>query len=301
VTPRATARGPSAHGRRVLAGAWLTALALACAGLSSAAPRTDLLPRRVASLNLAADEILVEILPLDRLVSVTAAADDPKMSNIVGRIPGSIPRFRSANMERLIALQPDLVVVSEYTDADFLRLLESSGLRAHRMTGLSSLPGIRQAILDLGRTVGEPKAAEGLIRRFDTRLSEIRRRLDGTPRPRVLYWSNPFTAGGATAIGALIECGGGANVGRELGLTGIQPLGAERAFASAPDVILLGLKEDEPALRAHPLLGTLPAVREGRIVRVPPHRLATLSQHAAAACWDVAAALHPDRVIGEAP
>jgi iron complex transport system substrate-binding protein len=258
-------------------------------------------PRRIASLNLASDEVLAEIVPVDRLVAVTAAADNPEMSNVVGRFPASIVRFTKANLERLIALSPDLVVVSEYTDADFMRALERSGLRAHRMAGLHSLAGIRQAILDLSSAVGEPVRGRSLVARFDARLAELDRLLIGTARPRVLYWSNPFTAGGDTAIGAVIECGGAVNVGREIGLTGVQPLSAERAFTVRPDVILLGLKDDRRLIREHPLLSKLPAVREGHLVELSPHLLATLSQHVVGSCWALAAALHPERVHGAQP
>jgi iron complex transport system substrate-binding protein len=267
------------------------ALLLAGAAAASAAA-----PQRIASLNLASDEVLAEIVPVQRLVAVTTAADNPEMSNVVGRFPSSIARFSKANLERLIALAPDLVVVSEYTDADFMHALESSGLRAHRMAGLHSMQGIRQAILDLGRAVGEPERALRLVARFDGRMAELDRRLARAATPRVLYWSNPFTAGSDTAIGAVIECGGGVNVGRELGLTGIQSLSAERAFTAQPDVILLGLKDDGRLIREHPLLSKLPAVREGRLVDLSPHLLATLSQHVADSCWALALALHPDRM-----
>ena len=99
--------------------------------------------RRVASLNLTSDEILVEILPLDRLVGVTRWADDVETSNVAGRIPPSIYRFPKADMERLVALRPDLVIVSEYHDADFLRLFDKSGLHYHRMSGLDSFRHMR--------------------------------------------------------------------------------------------------------------------------------------------------------------
>ena len=99
--------------------------------------------------------MLVAILPPERLVSVTRWADAPGTSNVVGRVPPSVHRFEKADMEQLVALRPDLVVVSEYTDADFLKQVERSGLRVHRMLGLASLAGVRDAILDLGRAVGE--------------------------------------------------------------------------------------------------------------------------------------------------
>ena len=109
--------------------------------------------------------MLVEILPPERLVSVTRWADEPGTSNVVGRVPPAVHRFAKADMEQLVALRPDLVVVSEYTDADFLKQLERSGLRVHRMLGLGTLAGVRGAILDLGRAVGEDAAGAAPGRR----------------------------------------------------------------------------------------------------------------------------------------
>jgi iron complex transport system substrate-binding protein len=270
---------------------------LALAGSVAAEP-----PRRVASLNLTADEILVELLPPERLVGVTRWADDPGSSNVAGRVPATAARFPKADLERLVALAPDLVVVSEYTDADVLRAIERSGLRHHRMRGLDSLPGFRAALVALGGAVGELAAAEKLARRYDAVLAELSRRLEGAQRPRVLYWANPQTAGGGTAIGALIEAAGAENVARSLGLSGIVPLGAERVFVADPDVVLVGRWPGaRVALTEHPLLSKLRAVRPGRIVEMPTHMLVTLSHHAADACWHLASVLHPDRVPAQAP
>jgi iron complex transport system substrate-binding protein len=254
-------------------------------------------PLRVASLNLTADEILVDILPKGRLIAVTRWADDPSTSNVAGRVPAGTFRFPKADLERLVALAPDLVVVSEYTDADFLRLLERSWLRYHRMTGLDTLEGQRQALLDLGRAVGAPEAAARLAAGHEAALRDLARRLEGASRPRVLYWANPHTAGAGTAIGALIEAAGAENVGRALGLKGIVPLGSERAFVADPDVVLLGRWPGGlEALKADPLLSQLRAVRGGRIVEMPNELLVTLSHHSADACRYLAAALHPDLV-----
>jgi iron complex transport system substrate-binding protein len=269
--------------------------ALLAAGTLAGA--SDARPQRIASLNLTADEILVEIVPLERLVAATRAADDPQSSSIVGRIPPSVPRFFRADLERLVALRPDLVVVSEYTDADFLRALERSGLHYHRMQGLDSMAGFRAALVALGEAVGEPEAAERLAGDYDRHLERVASRLRGLSRPRVLYWSDPFAAGAGTAIGALIECAGGRNVGRELGIEGLVPIGAERAFAADPDVVLVAVTSDgseDRALRDHPLLSHLRAVREGQVVGLPTHLLVSLSHHAATACEELARRLHPD-------
>jgi iron complex transport system substrate-binding protein len=250
----------------------------------------------VASLNLTSDEVLVEILPPDRLVGVTRWADDPETSNVAGRVPPQIYRFPKADMERLVALRPDLAVVSEYHDADFLRLFEKSGLRYHRMAGLDSLPGIRAAVRALGEAVGEREAVDRLVARFDATLRDVERRLAGAPRPRVLYWANPHTAGKGTAYGSLVECAGAVNVGTELGLAGIVPLSAERAYKADPDYFLVGRWErSREALEAHPLLKQARAVAQRHVVEMPTPLIVTLSHHAAESCRWLAAALHPDR------
>ena len=274
-----------------------TLVLLATAGTLSAAA-----PARVASMNLSSDEVLAEILPPGRLVSVTRWADAPGTSNVVGKVPPQVYRFQKADMERLVALQPDLVVVSEYTDADFLKLIERSGMRYHRMQGLGSVAGVRAAILDLGRAVGALPEAERLVARYDTTLADLAKRLAGVQKKRVLYWSGGMTAGADTAIGSLIEAAGGLNVGRELGLTGIVPPGGERAFMSDPDVILVGTwPRAVESVKEDPLLSKLRAVREGRIVVMPDELLVALSQYTAEACWDLASRLHPDRVPAKRP
>jgi iron complex transport system substrate-binding protein len=267
-------------------------LAATLGSATAAAP-----PARVASLNLTADEVLVEILPPAQLVAVTRFADEKGTSNVVGRVPATVARLPRADLERLITLQPDLVVVSEYTDPDFLYLLGRSGLRYHKMEGLRDLPGYRKAILDLGAAVGAPERAQALVQRYDTVLADLARRLIGVPRPRVMYWASGMTAGADTAIGALIEAAGARNVGAEIGVAGIAPVGGERAFLADPDVVLLGVWPGaRAALVQHPLLSKLRAVREGRIVEMPTELLVTLSHHAAEASWYLAWTLHPDRV-----
>ncbi len=277
----------------LLAGAVL----LAASAFAAPAP-----PLRVASLNLAADEVLIEILPPERIVAVTTASDDPSMSNAAGRLPKSAARFAKADLERVVALRPDLVVVSEYTDADFLRVLERSGMRVHRMRGLATLAGFRSAVLDLGEAVGARAGAEKLVARFDTVLGALSEKLRGAPRPRVLYWADGLTAGKDSAIGTLVEAAGGVNVAAELGLSGITSIDAERAFSTAPDVVLIGTwPGTAEALRGHALLGQLRAVQKNRVIALPDNLLVAVNHHAAEACWRLAHELHPDRVGAALP
>lgn len=253
-------------------------------------------PQRVASMNLASDEILAEILPAARLVAVTSLVDEAGTSNAVGRVAKSVPRFPKVDIERLIALKPDLVVVSEYTDADVLRALRTSGLRVHRMTGLDSFPGFRKALIDLGDAVGEGAAASKLATAFDAGLAEVAARIKAAPMPSVLYWASGYTAGSKTAFDAIIACGGGTNAAASAGISGIAPMGAERAYRADPDWLFIGGQTTTAReIREHPLLSRMRAVKAGRIVAMPTELLVALNHHAVKACDFMARSLHKDR------
>src|SRR5438128_2379394 len=77
---------------------------------ATSAPSPAAPPRRIASLNLAADEMLVELVSPDRLVAVTSFSDDKSPSNVAGRVPASVARVTHARLEQLVALKPDLVI-----------------------------------------------------------------------------------------------------------------------------------------------------------------------------------------------
>lgn len=281
---------------RLMVRVWLVlGLALVSAGAFSATG-TPPPPQRVASLNLASDEILADILDLRRLVAVTALVDEPGTSNAVGRVPRTIARFPKVDVERLIALRPDLVVVSEYTDADVLRALQRSGLRVHRMIGLDSLAGFRQALLDLGAAVGEEEKTKAVASDFDARLAALEQQIKGAPRPRVLYWASGFTAGSKTAFDALIACGGGDNAAAQKGISGIAPLGAERAYGVDPDWLFIGRETTTSReIREHPLLSRMRAVKANHVVEMPTELLVALNHHAVKSCEFMARALHQER------
>lgn len=279
---------------------WLL-LFLAVAPRALAGSAAPPVPRRIASLNLAGDEILVDLVAVDRLVAVTAFVDDPELSNAVGRVPSSVARVTHAQLERLVELRPDLVVVSDFTDADFLHLLTASGIRYHRLVGLGSLAGVRRGILDLADAVGEPAKGAALVKTFDDRIHSLDVRLKGIDRPRVIWWTDPDTAGTGTLLDDIITHAGGTNVGALLGVTGVRPVGAERTLAADPDVFLLPSGPDAAKLRAHPVLSKSRAVRAGRIVELPGALLATITHHAAESCWALAHALHPEKVPESRP
>jgi iron complex transport system substrate-binding protein len=255
-------------------------------------------PQRIASLTLGTDEMLAELVPVERVVCVTYLADDPDISNVPDFYPRRIPRLRDTAPERIIALNPDLVCVAPYNSADFLKVMERSGLPVYRNEAYHSIDEIEAGIIDLGKRVGEPARADEVVGRMRKRRKRLADQLRNIGhRPRVLFWSAGFTSGQHTTIDDIIREAGGVNVAAEKDLQGPAEISPEQVIAADPDVILLSrwsADEREGHIENHPLLRNLRAVQEKRVIAIEGRYLTSVSQYVVEGAERLARKLHPD-------
>ena len=167
-------------------------------------------PVRIASLTLATDEMLAELVPTERIVCVTYLADDPEISNVPGRYPERTPRLATRTRSGSWPSPPTWSVCAPYNTADSLKLLERSGLSIYCNDGFHTIAEIEAGVQQLGERVGEPERARKLVEH----MRDVRRRLadrlhDLPHRPRVLYWSAGLPPAGArpsmTSSGKVVE------------------------------------------------------------------------------------------------
>jgi iron complex transport system substrate-binding protein len=247
--------------------------------------------------------VLADLVPVERIVGVTFLADDPEISNVAGHYPARILRLRDMNVERIVALAPDLVCVAPYNTADALRLLERSGLALYRNEAIEGIDAIAAGVSRLGARVGEPDRARTLVTSLQAQRRRLADRLQDLPQhPRVLYWAAGVTAGRGTTIDDIIRAAGGVNVAAELGLEGSPEISPEQVVATNPEIVLLPrwkAEEQHGAITNHPILRQLPAVREGRLVTIEGRYLTSVSPHVIAGAEHLARALHPGRFAGE--
>lgn len=291
------------HGRAV----WLLFIVLLAGLLASCTPvsstalhhGTSTVPRRIASLTLATDEMLADLVPVERLACVTTLADDAELSNVVNVYPAHIPRLRDTAPERIIALCPDLVCVAPYNSADSLKVIERSGLMVYRNECFNTMDEIETAICNLGQYVKEPARAERLVETMRARRKRLAEQLTDVPqRPRVLFWSAGVTAGSRTTIDDIIREAGGLNVALEQGLHGPAAIAPERVIAADPDIILQSQWSAETRasrIENHPLLSKIKAVREKRVIVIEAKYLTTVSHHVVEGAERLARKLHPER------
>ncbi|MFC6988099.1 cobalamin-binding protein [Haloplanus sp. GCM10025708] len=158
---------------------------------------------RVVSLAPSATETLSAMGVGDRLVGVTTHCPD------VASDPAVVGGWLTPDYDRVAALDPDLVCTSDALQADVRDDLRERGFRVSH-DDATTLDGVLDGFVELGRAVGRPDAGERLAADARERLARIAARVDGADRP-VVYceeWSDPPMAAGNWVPDAVAAAGG---------------------------------------------------------------------------------------------
>lgn len=262
-------------------------------------------PQRIASVTLASDEILLELVGPDRLYGVTFFAADPAISNIADQLEGVVRTDLIGNPELLISLDADLVVLATFNNPAVLDQLLDAGVLLLVLDGFNTLDDIRHNIRLLGQATGEDARAEAMIAQLDASLEAVRLAVADYDAPRVLYYEpGGISYGPGSTVDAVITLAGGINVVAEAGLGAYPLVNAEFVLTADPDVILLGgwfAGDDNPLtwFMNDPVFGSLRAAQEGRIYVVNDAHLTTVSQYIVRGVEEVAHLLYPEAFGGD--
>jgi iron complex transport system substrate-binding protein len=193
-------------------------------------------PRRIVSLTVCTDQLLLDLVERDRIAALTYFAVDPAVSMRVEEARG-LPGVHWF-AEEILAVQPDLVIAQEYSATGAVDMLRRLGYRVVLVPLATDFETMRRAIRIMADAVGDKARGEAMIARFDQRLAAVRPQ--GPERPRALaYDVNSFAADNDSIVDAALQAAGFRNAAREvpLGPGGRLPL--ESIVADPPDLIVL--------------------------------------------------------------
>ncbi|MGP1395093.1 MAG: ABC transporter substrate-binding protein [Inquilinaceae bacterium] len=251
-------------GRYTARGAAIAALLLAVTAWPVGAAADT--ARRVVSLNLCTDQLLVLLADRSAVASVSFVAADPSLSYVADRTAGLA--LNHGNTEEILPLDPDLVLAGTFTARPAVALLKARGLTIVDVGLAESFDAIRAQTRSVARALGVPERGEALLTAMDARLAATADTAAG-PRPSaVLYQANGFTAGAGTLPDAVLNAAGFRNVAADAGLTGYGFLSLERLIAADPDVLVMEDAGAEAPSLAHALLRH-PALRDLGAARRP--------------------------------
>lgn len=234
-------------------------------------PDASTYPRRVVCLTEETTETIYLLGEQDRIVGVSGYTARPPEA----RLKPKVSAFTSAKFDKIVDLNPDLVLTFSDLQADIARELIVRGVPVIAFNQ-RSVSEILEMILTLGRALGCEGKARTLLNRLAEDLQDIAASARKFPyQPKVFFeeWKEPLISG-IRWVEELIEIAGGAPVFPELKagrLANERIVEPHQVKDRNPDVIIAswcGMKVNKDAIRTRPGWSEINAVRQGHIYEV---------------------------------
>jgi iron complex transport system substrate-binding protein len=223
-------------------------------------------PQRIISFAPNVTEMIFYLGAGEKLVGVTSWCNYPpeaKEKEIIGDAT-------TVNLERILALKPDLAVMVGTKNTPLLSKLESITIPVLVLNPIR-IDDIRRDILLLSSILGRISEADPLLKDFDSIIKNIGTSVDSIPydqRPSVYaeISSQPLmSAGQNSLIGQLIEKAGGRNIMSDL-KQDYAVISQEAVIRLKPEIIIiLHPQTDKRKLSERFGWQNIPAVKNGRI------------------------------------
>ncbi len=261
-------------------GVWLLLMMLP-AGVGWA----ESLPKAIVSVSLMTDEYLVNLVPPERILALSQDADNPELSNVTQQAKSV--RFRARlNLEKLLALAPDLVLVPDWADRDSVQFLKAQGIPVDIVPTPRTWKEVLALVTTLGKTLGAQDRALQWLKDLKAQVAQLKRirqevGLALAERPQFLEydeWGASMSQG--TLWPDILHLAGVRNAGESLkpGPWGYAPLSLEKLLEINPDWLVLPSQEALKQfgelswlkhLQDDPLFSQLSAVQKHQILFLP--------------------------------
>jgi iron complex transport system substrate-binding protein len=196
-------------------------------------------PDRIVCLTEETVETLYLLGEQDRIVGISGYVVRPPQAR---REKPRVSAFTSANIDKILALKPDLVLTFSDLQADIVADLIRRGLNVHAFNQ-RTVAGVLEMIRMLGAMVDAGGRAEELVRALESRITEARTRAECLPRrPKVFFeeWDDPLISG-IGWVSELVEIAGGIDIFADRSNQGAAKdriVTAEEVVAREPDLII---------------------------------------------------------------
>jgi iron complex transport system substrate-binding protein len=233
---------------------------------------------RVVSLAPSMTEILYTLDAGERVVGRDERSDFPPAARAAPSVGTTYPK---SDVERVVALEPDLVLTAGEASPADLETFASLGLPTYSSGLVPGLEAIYHDIVSVGRLVGRAAEAERLAGALRARVARVTTAARASHGDGVSVFfalgegdpARPWTAGPGSFIDDLLGRAGAVNVGRT-GETAYFQMSLERIVAANPDLVMVSVPADATGaaiadrLRRLPGWSALEAVSDGRVFAV---------------------------------
>ncbi|BDY05242.1 cobalamin-binding protein [Ferrimonas sp. YFM] len=222
---------------------------------------------RLVALSPHSVEMLFELGAGEEILATVDYADYPEAAKAIPRIG----RYDHMNLERLLELQPELVVISfEDTSAPIIERLQTLGIPMFD-SSVTSVDEVADKLESLGMAIGREAQGQKSAEAFRTRLAQLRQQYSQGEPVKVFYqvWPEPLTTvSGGWMNGILADCGA-RNIFDD-GTADYPQVAMEQVLIRMPELILKpqyhgNSNQEAVAWESWP---EIPAVKQGHVIQI---------------------------------
>ncbi len=200
-------------------------------------------PQKIVSLAPSITEILFALGLKKEIAAVTDFCDYPAEASKKPRIGG----FVNPNNEKIVSLQPDLVIgIADGNRIDTIQRLSELGVPVYVMDP-KGFDGIMNAVGNIGEIVGRPENSKKITAEMRGKREQIAASTKSLPRPKVFFQISfpPLVTGGKGSLAdELIRLAGGESVSENEWML-YPPYSFEMVVQKAPEIIILSSMESK--------------------------------------------------------
>lgn len=264
-------------------------------------------PKRIISLSSSVDEILLDMLPPERIAALTNLADDPGICSTTEKAKAVKQRVQSKNVEAILSLNPDLVLMPDWLGPEKVQGLRDVGIKVYVYKTPVTLTDIQKSIVEIATVVDAREQGDKLVLAMQKKLDNVQQKLKELPSDKkqvVVPLSLMGAFGGkGTTFDDICNY---ANVTNGISAAGIDKnavIAKEKIVEINPDAFILptwdfGKSGDAENFiyetMSDPAFETVKAIRNKRLIQIHDAYLYSISHYAANAVDEISRAVYPE-------
>lgn len=221
-------------------------------------------PRRIVSLNLCADQLILAIADREQIAGLTRNAADAELSAAAAQTRGL--RILGSSAEEILGIAPDLIIGMPARGSPGLIALRGQRVRTLDLTSANSLADIYASIRQTAAATGHSERGEALVGQMERDLARIPRL--GAGKVAAYYQRRGFLTGSGTLIDDLMRRLGLVNLATRLGKAPLAQVSLEEIVAARPDYLIVEAASDRIADQGTEMLHH-PALRGIARISIP--------------------------------
>jgi iron complex transport system substrate-binding protein len=250
-------------------------------------------PLRVISLAPGITETIYALGAQDKLVGRTDYCDYPVEASDIEAI-GSLYK---PNIEKIITLNPDLIIASTHFQKEILTKLEELSLNVIIINENNTIESVYENIETVGLVLNRVKTAKNVTNSMKSRITNVVNTVKNSKRPNVYYVigygeHGDYTAGGDTFISNLLNLAGGNNIAEDsIGWS----YSLEKIVEQNPDKLICSQYYNvKEGIKGATGYKDLPAVKSGNLFTIDNNLIDRQGPRVVEGLEALAKILHPD-------